>query len=57
MFCIMDPFETPMKAIGIPSRGKKNAYQKKNYCMFIKFQVTQLCLRSYELSMISQIHW
>lgn len=25
--------------------------------MFIKFQVTQLCLRSYELSMISQIHW
>lgn len=57
MFCITDPFETPMKAIGIPSREKKNAYQKKNYCMFIKFQVTQLCLRSYELSMISQIHW
>ena len=37
-------------------QGEKNAY-KKNYYMFIKFQVTQLCLRSYELSMISQIHW
>ena len=56
MFCITDPFETLMKAIGTPSRGKKKCIQKKNYYMFIEFQVTQLCLISYELSMIVQIH-